>query len=374
MKKILLLLILLFPIQVLALEDSSKSSILIEESSGTIILEKNSNERLSIASMTKMMTMLIIADYIEQGKVSLDDLVPISETAASMGGSQVYLSAGTKMPLETLLKSVSIASANDAAVALAEYIAGSKENFVEMMNSRVQKLGLSNTHFMNVHGLDEENHYSSAYDMAMIARELVKHERILGYASTYEDYVTHPDGTNTWIVNTNKLINYYPGLDGLKTGFTNSAGYCITATAKRGNMRLISVVMGEENNQIRNKDTISLLNYGFSNYKMETILKKDENVGTIKVKFGKKKSVDLILKSDCKDLVSSLEKNDYSYEIVKNEIKAPVKKGDVVGALNLYANGTKINTFELTIKEDVRKANFFELLIDNLVNLTKGYY
>lgn len=374
MKKILLLLILLLPIKVLALEDSAKSSILIEESTGTIILEKNSNERLSIASMTKMMTMLIIADYIEQGKVSLDDLVPISENAASMGGSQVYLSAGTKMPLETLLRSVSIASANDAAVALAEYVAGSKENFVELMNSRIQKMGLSNTHFMNVHGLDEENHYSSAYDMAMIARELVKHERILEYASTYEDYVTHPDGTNTWIVNTNKLINYYPGLDGLKTGFTNSAGYCITATAKRGNMRLISVVMGEENNQIRNQDTISLLNYGFSNYKMETILKSGENVGTIKVKFGKKKSVDLILKSDCKDLVSSLEKNDYSYEIVKNEIKAPVKVGDVVGTINLYSNGTKINTFELTVKEDVRKANFFELLINNLVNLTKGYY
>lgn len=374
MKKILLLLILLFPIRVLALENSAKSSILIEESSGTIILEKNSNERASIASMTKMMTMLIIAEYIEAGKVTLDDLVPISEAAASMGGSQVYLSAGTKMPLEVLLKSVSIASANDAAVALAEYIAGSKENFVEMMNNRAKKMGLSNTHFMNVHGLDEENHYSSAYDMAMIARELVKHERILEYASTYEDYVTHPDGTNTWIVNTNKLINYYPGLDGLKTGFTNSAGYCITATAKRGNMRLISVVMGEENNQIRNQDTISLLNYGFSNYKMETILKSGENVGTIKVKFGKKKSTDIVLKTDCKDLISSLEKNDYSYEIVKNEIKAPVSRGDVVGTLNLYSNGTKINTFELTVKEDIRKANFFELLINNLVNLTKGYY
>lgn len=374
MKKIILFLLVLFPINVFAIADHAKSSILIESSTGTIILENNSNEKASIASMTKMMTLLIVMEYLDNGKISLNDMVPISDKAASMGGSQVYLSPNTKMPLEVLLKSVSIASANDSAVALAEYIAGSTEKFVELMNKKSVELGLSNTHFMNVHGLDEENHYSTANDMAYIARELVKHERILEYSSKYEDYVTHPDGTNTWIVNTNKLINYYPGLDGLKTGFTNSAGYCITATAKRGNMRLISVVMGEENNQIRNQDTMELLNYGFSNYKMETILKKDDVVGSINVKFGKKKKVDLVLKSDCQDLVSILEENNYSYEIIKNKIKAPVKKGDVVGKINLYSDSTKINDFELTVKEDVRKSNFFELFINNLVSLTKGYY
>lgn len=374
MKKIIIFLLVLFPINVFAIADHAKSSILIESSTGTIILEKNSNEKASIASMTKMMTLLIIMEYLDNGKISLSDMVPISENAASMGGSQVYLSPNSKMPLEVLLKSVSIASANDSAVALAEYVAGSKEKFVELMNERSEELGLTNTHFMNVHGLDEENHYSTAYDMAMIARELVKHEKILEYSSKYEDYVTHPDGTNTWIVNTNKLINYYPGLDGLKTGFTNTAGYCITATAKRGNMRLISVVMGEENNKVRNQDTMELLNYGFSNYKMETILKKDDVVGSIKVQFGSKKNVDLVLKSDCQDLVSILEENNYSYEIIKNKIKAPVKKGDVVGKINLYSGNTKINEFDLTVKENVRKSNFFELLIDNLVNLTKGYY
>lgn len=374
MKKIILFLLVLLPINVFAIADHAKSSILIESSTGTIILENNSNEKASIASMTKMMTMLIVMEYLDNGKISLSDSVPISEKAASMGGSQVYLAANTKMPLEVLLKSVSIASANDSAVALAEYIAGSTEKFVELMNKKSDELGLTNTHFMNVHGLDEENHYSTAYDMAMIARELVKHESILEYSSKYEDYVAHPDGTNTWIVNTNKLINYYPGLDGLKTGFTNTAGYCITATAKRGNMRLISVVMGEENNQIRNQDTMELLNYGFSNYKMETILKKDDVVGSIGIKFGSKKRVDLVLKSDCQDLVSILEENNYSYEIIKNKIKSPVKKGDVVGKINLYSDSTKINEFDLTVKEDVRKSNFFELFIDNLVSLTKGYY
>ena len=201
--------LVLFPINVFAIADHAKSSILIESSTGTIILEKNSNEKASIASMTKMMTLLIIMEYLDNGKISLSDMVPISENAASMGGSQVYLSPNSKMPLEVLLKSVSIASANDSAVALAEYVAGSKEKFVELMNNKSEELGLTNTHFMNVHGLDEENHYSTAYDMAMIARELVKHEKILEYSSKYEDYVTHPDGTNTWIVNTNKLINYY---------------------------------------------------------------------------------------------------------------------------------------------------------------------
>lgn len=374
MKKIIIFLLVLFPINVFAIADHAKSSILIESSTGTIILEKNSNEKASIASMTKMMTLLIIMEYLDNGKISLSDMVPISENASSMGGSQVYLSPNSKMPLEVLLKSVSIASANDSAVALAEYVAGSTEKFVELMNIRSEELGLTNTHFMNVHGLDEENHYSTAYDMAMIARELVKHEKILEYSSKYEDYITHPDGTNTWIVNTNKLINYYPGLDGLKTGFTNTAGYCITATAKRGNMRLISVVMGEENNKVRNQDTMELLNYGFSNYKMETILKKDDVVGSINIEFGSKKKVDLVLKSDCQDLVSILEENNYSYEIIKNRIKAPVKKGDVVGKINLYSGNTKINEFDLTVKEDVRKSNFFELFINNLVSLTKGYY
>lgn len=374
MKKLVLFLILLLPFNVFALADSAKSNILIEYNTGTIITENKSDEELPMASMTKMMTLLIIMERIESGKITLEDMVPISENAAAMGGSQVYLSANTQMKLDTLLKAVCIASANDAAVALAEYVAGSTEEFVRLMNEKVSALGLKHTSFKNVHGLDEEGHYSSAHDMAFIARELLKHEVILNYSSIYEDYVKHPDGTNTWIVNTNKLINYYEGLDGLKTGYTTKSGYCITATAKRNNMRLISVVMGEENNKIRNQDTMELLNYGFANYKLETIVANNSQIGSIKVKFGKVENVNLKLVEEAVDLVNIVEENSYSYEIEKNEVEAPVYVGDIVGKINIYANDIKINSYDLTVEESVEKANFFDLYIRNMNNLLKGYY
>lgn len=375
MKKIIILMLAIyciFPLKVLALADSAKSSILIEASSGTIIHESEADLELPMASMTKMMTLLIIMEYIDSGKIALTDNVPISENAASMGGSQVYLEANTSMSLDTLLKAVCIASANDAAVALAEYVAGSVDKFVEMMNEKAKSLGLNHTNFVNVHGLDAENHYSSAHDMAFIAKELLKHELILQYSSIYEDYIKHPDGTNTWIVNTNKLINYYEGLDGLKTGYTIDSGYCITATAKRNNMRLISVVMGEENNNIRNQDTIELLNYGFANYKMETIVDRDDDLGVIPVKFGKKESVKLKLIEDAVDLVNIVEENSYSYELVYDEVTAPVYVGDVVGQVNIYANEVKINSYDLTVSESVEKANFFDLYFRNIKKLLKG--
>ena len=375
MKKIIILMLAIyciFPLKVLALADSAKSSILIEASSGTIIHESEADLELPMASMTKMMTLLIIMEYIDSGKIALTDNVPISENAASMGGSQVYLEANTSMSLDTLLKAVCIASANDAAVALAEYVAGSVDKFVEMMNEKAKSLGLNHTNFVNVHGLDAENHYSSAHDMAFIAKELLKHELILQYSSIYEDYIKHPDGTNTWIVNTNKLINYYEGLDGLKTGYTIDSGYCITATAKRNNMRLISVVMGEENNNIRNQDTIELLNYGFANYKMETIVDRDDDLGVIPVKFGKKESVKLKLIEEAVDLVNIVEENSYSYELVYDEVTAPVYVGDVVGQVNIYANEVKINSYNLTVSESVEKANFFDLYFRNIKKLLKG--
>lgn len=375
MKKIIILMLAIyciFPLKVLALADSAKSSILIEASSGTIIHESEADLELPMASMTKMMTLLIIMEYIDSGKIALTDNVPISENAASMGGSQVYLEANTSMSLDTLLKAVCIASANDAAVALAEYVAGSVDKFVEIMNEKAKSLGLNHTNFVNVHGLDAENHYSSAHDMAFIAKELLKHELILQYSSIYEDYIKHPDGTNTWIVNTNKLINYYEGLDGLKTGYTIDSGYCITATAKRNNMRLISVVMGEENNNIRNQDTIELLNYGFANYKMETIVDRDDDLGVIPVKFGKKESVKLKLIEDAVDLVNIVEENSYSYELVYDEVTAPVYVGDVVGQVNIYANEVKINSYDLTVSESVEKANFFDLYFRNIKKLLKG--
>lgn len=374
MKKIILLIMLLIPCNVFALETSAKSSILIEQSTGTIISEEESHTRLPMASMTKMMTLLIVMENIESGKIKLDDMVPISENAASMGGSQVYLSANTTMKLDTLLKSICIASANDATYAVAEYIAGTSDAFVKLMNEKAKELGLKDTNFENVHGLDSDNHFSSAYDMAFIAKELLNHPKILEYSSIYEDYITHPNGTNTWIVNTNKLLNYYEGLDGLKTGYTTKSGYCITATAKRNNMRLISVVMGEENNKIRNQDTISLLNYGFSNFKIETILKSDADLGKIHIKSGKSEYAKLKLMNDAVDLVNILEQNKYNYKITKDKVSAPLKVGDKVGTLSIYANDIKIKDYDLTIDRDIKKAGYFDYLKRNIKYFMRGYY
>lgn len=262
----------------------------------------------------------------------------------------------------------------DAAVAVAEHIAGSVDAFVGMMNDKVKALGLKNTNFKNVHGLDEENHYSSAHDMAYIARELLEHQLILEYSSIYEDYIKHPNGVSTWIVNTNKLINYYEGLDGLKTGYTEQSGYCLTATAKKNDMRLISVVMGEASNKIRNQDTMELLNYGFANYKLEKIIKDDEALGHIDVNFGKKESVSLKLMEEAVDLVNVVEENKYSYEISKEKVEAPVKVGDKVGKIIVYANDVKIDEYDLTVSESVEEANIFTLYKRNLINLLKGYY
>lgn len=372
MKKILLLLILLMPTSVFAIETSAKSSVLIDVSSKTILSEQEKDMELPPASMTKMMTLLLVMERIDAGKISLTDMVPISKNASAMGGSQVYLEEGVSYKLETLLKSVAIASANDSAVALAEYIAGSTTEFVRLMNEKASELGLKHTSFKNVHGLDEEGHYSSAYDMSLIGVALLSHPAILNYTKIYEDYVEHPNGNKTWIVNTNKLINYYEGVDGLKTGFTNNSGYCITVTAKRGNMRLISVVMGEEDNKIRNQDIMTLLNYGFSNFKLETVIPPTANLGTVNVKFGSNETPKVKLERDAVDLVNVLEDNNYSYEVIKNEMKAPLKKGDKVGKVNIYSNETKVDEINLIIDEDIKRASIFTLFRRNLNSLLKG--
>lgn len=372
MKKILLLLIFLMPVPVFAIETNAKSSVLIDVSSKTILSEQEKDMELPPASMTKMMTLLLVMERLDAGKISLTDMVPISKNASAMGGSQVYLEEGVSYKLETLLKSVAIASANDSAVALAEYIAGSTTEFVKLMNEKASELGLKHTSFKNVHGLDEEGHYSSAYDMALIGVSLLSHPAILNYTKIYEDYVEHPNGNKTWIVNTNKLINYYEGVDGLKTGFTNNSGYCITVTAKRGNMRLISVVMGEEDNKIRNQDIMTLLNYGFSNFKLETVIPPTANLGTVNVKFGSNETPKVKLERDAVDLVNVLEDNNYSYEVIKNEMKAPLKKGDKVGKVNIYSNETKVDEINLIIDEDIKRASIFTLFRRNLNSLLKG--
>ena len=374
MKKIILFILLLFPIFVKAedLTPNATSGIVMEYSTGKVVYSKKIDEKLAPASMTKIMTLLLIMEAVDEGKINLTDNIPISTNASSMGGSQVFLDPNTEMKAEELIKSIAIASANDSAVAMAEAISGTTANFVSRMNSRAKELGCKNTNFKNVHGLDEEGHYSTAYDMALIARELLKYEQILKYTSTYEAYLNKPNGTSTWMVNTNKLIKYYTGLDGLKTGYTKNAGYCLTSTAKRNDMRLISVVMKEPTSQVRNSETISLLNYGFSNYKIKTILKKEQKLGTIEVQNGKKEFVDITLQEDATNLESINDNKEYSFNIVTDKVKAPLKKGDKVGTLELTEQGTIIKRLNITVKENIPKANIWDLYKRNFKSIIIG--
>ena len=377
MKKLLFLIFILFiGIKVNAQEfaPGAKSAILMEYSTGKVLYERNSNERLAPASMTKIMTMLLTMEAIDEGKLSFDSLINVSVNAASMGGSQMFLDANTTVKVEELLKGISIASANDAAVALAEAIGGSEENFVKMMNEKVIELGLNNTYFKNPHGLDTDGHFSSAYDMAIMARELIKHEEILRFTSTYEDYFNKSDGSRTWLVNTNRLVRFYKGVDGLKTGYTKGAGYCLTSTAKKDNIRFITVLMGEESSDLRTKETTELLNYAFNNYKLNSIVNSNSELGEIFVEKGNVDNVKIKVMNDINEVqeINDVNKK-YGFRINKNRIVAPVKKGDRVGTIELIdEDNNVVREEELTVENDVNKIGFIKLLLKNLKILLSG--
>lgn len=357
----------------LNLTSNAKGAIMIESSTGKIIYEKNKDEQMPMASMTKMMTLLLIMEEIEKGNLKWDEMVTTSEHAASMGGSQIFLSVGEQMTVEDLVKGICIGSGNDAAVAMAERIGGTEENFVKMMNDKIKELGLKNTNFENACGLDSTNHYSSANDMAFIAKELVKFEKILEFTGTYEDYLRKNTDNSFWLVNTNKLVRYYQGVDGLKTGYTSSAGYCITTTAKRNDLRLITVVMGEPSSSIRNSETTAMLDYGFNTYQIDKILTKDSSLSKEKVILGKKEQVEIIPKDDVNILnTKSGTKRNVTYEVDLEPIKAPVKKGDVVGKINIIEDNKTIMTIDATVKTDVAKLNIFTSYYRELLDIIKG--
>lgn len=379
MKKILLIFIaFIFLISNVHAENITKysqSAVLMEKSTGKILYELDSTKENPPASMTKIMSMILVMDQIKAGKLAFNDKVVISENASSMGGSQVYLNTNETYKVEELLKSVAIASANDAVVALAEKTYGSVEKFVEKMNQKCKEIGCKNTNFVNPHGLDAEGHYSSSYDMALMARYLItNHEDILKFTSIYEDYLHRPDGSQTWLVNTNKLVRFYDNVDGLKTGFTEGAGYCLTATAKRGEMRLISVVMGVDTIDNRTSDTVKLLNYGFNTYKLETIYKKGKVIDKVKVEKGKKDFVEIVLMNDATELLSNEEdKKNYMINIELKKIVAPIKKGTIVGEAEIIdSEGNVIDIEQITVKEDVKKANYFDYFKRNLKELLSG--
>ena len=356
------------------LAPNSKSAILMDFDTGKILYSKNDNEVLPPASMTKIMSMLLIMERIDNKTLSLTDEVTISENAASMGGSQVFLQAGETYKVEELLKGIAIASGNDAVVAMAEKISGSVDDFVALMNEKAKSLGLTNTKFLNPHGLDTEGHVTTARDMATLARELIKHTSILKFTSIYEDYLKKSDGSSIWLVNTNKLVRFYDGVDGLKTGFTKNAGYCLTSTAKKNNTRFITVVMGAETSDKRSSDTVNMLNYGFNTYETKILLKSSDSLGNKRVMLSNIEEVDLNLKNDYVKLLKKDEQMPkYSYSIATDSLVAPIKKGDIVGHVSVIdESGNIVDELEVTVNVDIKKSNIIENFIKNLKHLTTG--
>src|SRR5690625_2383008 len=350
-----------------------KSAILIERDTGKLLYDKNAHQKLPPASMTKIMTLLLIMEEIDKGSLKLDEIIRISENAASMGGSQVFLGAGEEMSVKDLLKSVAIASGNDASVALAERISGSEEAFVKKMNDKVKDLNLKNSHFQNSTGLPAKDHYSSAYDMAMIAKELLKFEVITDYTSIYDDYLRKGEKNEFWLVNTNKLVKFYPGVDGLKTGYTNEAKYCLTATAKKDHMRVITVVMGADTTKKRNATTSKMLDYAFNHFETKRLYDKGQKLTSVQILKADKENIDIV----ASESISTIHKKGESTEdiqttiIVDDHLSLPMKKGDKVGKLIVKNGDLVLSEVPLTINQNIGKASYLTLARRSLRNIVK---
>ncbi len=353
--------------------NDGKSAILIESTTGKVLYEKNSHDRYAPASMTKIMSMILIMEAIGDGKLSWNENLVASEYAASMGGSQIFLQPNEKMSVKDLFKAVAIGSANDATVVFAERISGTEKKFVKKMNEKAKELGLKDTNFKNAVGLDEANHYSSAYDMAMMAKELIKYEKIFEFTTIYEDYLRQNTDNKFWLVNTNKLIKTYEGADGLKTGYTKEAGYCLTATAKKDDMRLIATIMGASDSKKRNSNMSTLLDYGFNSYEMQVEVKKGQVVSKKNISKAKNEVIEIVPKKDASILIEKGEENkSLNYELELNKIKLPVKKGDKIGILKLKDANKVIGKVDLTVKEDVKKASIIQLYKRSIKSIISG--
>lgn len=356
------------------LVENVKSAILIERDTGTVLYEKNSNEKLPPASMTKVMTMLLIMEAVDKGKLSMDEKIRTSEYAASMGGSQIFLEPGEEMTTKQMLEGIAIASGNDASVAMAERLAGSEEEFVKLMNKKAKELGLKNTEFKSATGLPGKQDYSTAHDMAIMAKELLKYEGITKFTSTYESYLREGTDKKFWLVNTNRLVRFYPGVDGLKTGFTNEAKYCLTATAQKDGMRVIAVVFGAPTSKERNAQVTKMLDYAFSQYTTHPMFKRNVTLGHVAVSKGEKKKVAALTSEPISLLTKkgeNIENIKQSIELSKN-IKAPVKKGDKVGTLKLIQDGKVLVKSPLVAKEDSKEANWWTLYKRSIGMFTKS--
>ena len=369
MKRSILLAVLLFSFSILPVRGQAvelnlagKSALLMDVNTGTILYESNSHEKLAPASVTKVMTMLLIMEAIDSGKITLNDMVTASEAAAAKGGSQIYLKVGETMSVSDMLKSIAVSSANDCACAMAEHLAGSEEAFVAMMNEKARELGMNDTNFVNCTGLDDgegaENHRTSAHDIALMSRELLKnHPLIKNYTTIWMDTVRN--GT-FGLSNTNQLVRFYQGATGLKTGFTSGAGYCLSATAQRDGMELIAVVMGADTSQNRNAACKSLLDYGFANFAV--VNPELTEVNDVPVKLGKLNSVGVQLGESAGLLIDKAQKNSVTTEVTTEEaVTAPVSQGQRIGTLTVKAGEQVLSEVPLVAAEGVERLSFGNL-------------
>lgn len=349
---------------------NAKSAILMEESTGNILYESNPDERLPIASVTKVMTMLLIMEVVDSGKISLDDMVTVSENAMSYGGSTMFLETGEQLTVNDMLKGIAVASANDGCVAMAEHLAGSESAFVDMMNEKAKKLGMENTHFMNTNGLDEDDHYSSARDVAIMSRELMKHETIFNYTSIWMDTLR---GGKFQLANTNKLIRFYDGANGLKTGSTSKALCCLSAAAKRNDMQLIAVVLGAPTSAERFASAKSLLDYGFANYAVNTQITAGDEVQKIAVEKGVDKEVGVVASDSCSTLVKKGQEDNITKEIKIDEtITAPIEAGQKIGTMTISRDGEVIADIDLNASSAVEKKGIGLIIKDFFATIFFG--
>lgn len=349
---------------------NAKSAILMEESTGNILYESNPDERLPIASVTKVMTMLLIMEAVDSEKISLDDMVTVSENAMSYGGSTMFLETGEQLTVNDMLKGIAVASANDGCVAMAEHLAGSESAFVDMMNEKAKELGMENTHFMNTNGLDEDDHYSSARDVAIMSRELMKHETIFNYTSIWMDTLR---GGKFQLANTNKLIRFYDGANGLKTGSTSKALCCLSAAAKRNDMQLIAVVLGAPTSAERFASAKSLLDYGFANYAVNTQITAGDEVQNIAVEKGVDKEVGVVAGDSCSTLVKKGQEDNITKEIKIDEtITAPIEAGQKIGTMTISRDGEVIADIDLNASSAVEKKGIGLIIKDFFATIFFG--
>ena len=343
---------------------SGKSLLLMEADTGTILYEKNADEKLPIASVTKIMTMLLIMEAIDSGKITLDEMVTVSERAMSMGGSTMFLETGEELSVSDMLKGIAVASANDGAVAMAEHISGSESSFIELMNKRAKELGMENTNFVNTNGLDDENHYSTARDVAIMSRELIKHKKIFEYTTIWMDSLR--DG-KFQLANTNKLIRFYNGANGLKTGSTSKAMCCLSATALRDNMQLIAVVLAAPTSKERFAAASGLLDYGFANYSVNKAVEAGEEISKVKVLKGEAEEVLVATEKEINILLKKGEQGEIERKIdIPESLTAPIEKGTVVGKIEFILNDETIDSVNIITTQAIAKKGFFAFFSDAL--------